>query len=49
VNAILAVGGNKVLLKTYKNGYHNIWNKAITFKGDERLPALAEWLFSQKK
>ena len=49
VNAILAVGGNKVLLKTYKNGYHNIWNKAITFEGDERLPALAEWLFSQKK
>ncbi len=49
VNAILAAGGASVLFKTYENGYHGIWNKAITFKGDERLPALAEWLFSQAK
>ncbi len=49
VNAILAAGGRSVLFKTYENGYHDIWNKAITFEGDERLPALAEWLFKQTK
>ena len=49
VNAILEAGGERVLLKTYENGYHDIWNQAITFEGDERIPALAEWLFSQSK
>lgn len=49
VNAILSAGGEKVVFKTYEDGYHDIWNKAITFEGDEQIPALAEWLFSQSK
>ncbi len=49
VNAILAAGGSSVYFKTYENGYHDIWNKAITFAGEEGLPALDAWLFSQRK
>ena len=49
VERIQQAGGSKVLFKTFENGYHDIWNKAIVYEGDEQIPALAEWLFSQKK
>lgn len=49
VELIQEAGGENVLFKTFEKGYHDIWNKAITYEGDEQIPALAEWLFSQKK
>ena len=49
VRAIRAAGGRSVFFKTYERGRHNIWDKAITFSGDERNPALGEWLFTQRK
>ena len=49
VSAIRAAGGKSVFFKTYERGRHNIWDKAIVFSGDERNPALGEWLFAQRK
>ena len=49
VSAIRAAGGRSVFFKTYERGRHNIWDKAIVFSGDERNPALGEWLFTQRK
>lgn len=49
VTLIQEAGGGKVIFKTFENGYHDIWNKAIVYEGDKQIPALAEWLFSQKK
>lgn len=49
VDAILEAGGEKVIFKTFENGYHDIWDKSIVYEGDEHVPALAEWLFSQSK
>ena len=49
VELIKDAGGRLVVFKTFENSYHDIWNDSIVFEGDEQTPALAEWLFSQKK
>ncbi len=49
VAALQAAGSTSVLFKTFENGYHNIWDNAIVFAGDDQTPALAEWLFLQVK
>lgn len=47
--AINAVGKGNMHFVTFEGGPHAIWEAAITFKGSGELPALEDWLFSQKR
>ena len=48
-DAIEARGKGKFNLVTYEGGPHAIWESAIVFPGNDTLPSLEDWLFSQSK
>jgi len=47
--AIKATGKNNMHFVTFTDGYHDVWEAAIVFKGTENVPAFEDWLFSQTK
>ncbi len=47
--AVNAIGKGNMHFVTFDGGPHAIWEAAITFKGSGDLPALEDWLFSQKR
>ena len=47
--AINAVGKNNMHFVTFTGGPHAIWEAAIVYEGNEKMPGLEEWLFSQTR
>lgn len=47
--AVNAIGKGNMHFVTFDGGPHAIWEAAIIFKGSGDLPALEDWLFSQKR
>lgn len=47
--AIEACGKGKLNFVAFEDGAHDIWEQAIVFAGAEGLPALDDWLFSQRR
>lgn len=47
--AINAVGKNNMHFVTFTDAPHAIWEAAIVYKGNEKMPGLEEWLFSQTR
>lgn len=48
-DAIEAENKGKFNLVIYEGGPHAIWESAIIFPGNDTLPSLEDWLFSQSK
>lgn len=45
--AVNKLGKNKMHFVSFSDGPHAIWEAAIVFKGNDKVPGLEDWLFSR--